>query len=120
MSKAPGLAGGLKRALAATGETPEAAQAAPAPAADEAPPAPLRRQRGGRRAKTDTSVIAVARVDKKAVVGYFHPDVNKWLRGEALEEDTTLQRVMFDCINMRRKAKRLDPFPDTYESPDGT
>jgi hypothetical protein len=64
------------------------------------------------------SGAAAARADKKAVVGYYHPDVNKWLRGKALEQDTTLQRVVFDFINMGRKADKLPPFPDTYEKPD--
>ena len=87
--------------------------------ATEATP-PVKRQRGGRKAKAPTPTTAAVRRDKKAVVGYFHPEVNKWLRQRALEEDTTLQRVMFECINLRRKTERLPAFPDEYESPDGT
>ena len=121
MSKTPAFAG-LKTKLASVAagasEPPEGAtspEATPAAAVTE----PRQRQRGGRRAKAETTTTAAARADKKAVVGYFHPDVNKWLRGKALAQDSTLQRVMFDLINAGRKADKLPPFPDEYESPDG-
>ena len=120
MSKAPAFAG-LKTKLAsqAAAEAEPPTPAAPGPAAEQPTAAPRARQRGGRRAKAETTTTAAARVDKKAVVGYFHPDVNKWLRGKALAQDSTLQRVMFDLINMGRQADKLPAFPDEYESPDG-
>ncbi len=120
MSKAPAFAG-LKKAIAIhdEGAAGAASEAATLPPSERAAAAPRARQRGGRRARAETTTTAAARVDKKAVVGYFHPDVNKWLRGKALAEDSTLQRVLFDLINMGRKADKLSPFPEEYESPDG-
>ncbi len=120
MSKTPQFAG-LKKAITTQDDTAEdgAPQGAAPPEPERLALAPRARQRGGRKARAETATTAAARVDKKAVVGYFHPDVNKWLRGKALAQDSTLQRVMFDLINMGRKADKLPPFPDEYESPDG-
>jgi hypothetical protein len=108
MSKAPSF-GGLKRAITAT----EAEAPAPAPVA-EATAAPRRKQRGGRKALPEGSGIAAARADKKAVVGYYPPEVSKVLRTEALRRDMTLQMIVLECINLYCAKHHLPVFPESF------
>lgn len=45
------------------------------------------------------SNIAPSRVNKKAVTGFFEPEVSKQLKLLAIEQETTLQALLVDAIN---------------------
>jgi len=43
--------------------------------------------------------IRPSRQDKKAIIGYFHPNVSKQLRQMALDEDTSIQDLLREALN---------------------
>jgi hypothetical protein len=75
-----------------------AAKAAPAPAA-----APTS-------APTTTSTKAKAREGKKAIVGYFSEDMSRQLRMLAIEENTTVQALVGEGLDMLLRARGKHPF----------
>lgn len=75
-----------------------AAKAAPAPAA-----APTS-------APTTTSTKAKAREGKKAIVGYFSEDMSRQLRVLAIEENTTVQALVGEGLDMLLRARGKHPF----------
>lgn len=56
------------------------------------------------------SARAKAREGKKAVVGYFSPGVNRALRGLAADEDTTVQALLGEAIDLLMRARSRHPF----------
>ena len=74
-----------------------AAKAAPAPAA-----APT--------SAPTTSTKAKAREGKKAIVGYFSEDMSRQLRMLAIEENTTVQALVGEGLDMLLRARGKHPF----------
>lgn len=75
-----------------------AAKAAPAPTA-----APTS-------APTTTSTKAKAREGKKAIVGYFSEDMSRQLRMLSIEENTTVQALVGEGLDMLLRARGKHPF----------
>jgi hypothetical protein len=88
-----GRLSGLKASLKADREQPPAA-AAP-PREEEAP-------RKSTRAK--------ARENKRAVVGYFSPELQRTLNVMAVERDTTLQAILGEAIDLWLREQGKHPF----------
>lgn len=57
-----------------------------------------------------TGSRAKAREGKKAVVGYFSPSVNRALRSVAADEDTTVQALLGEAIDLLMRARGRHPF----------
>ena len=53
---------------------------------------------------------AKAREGKKAVVGYFSAGVSRALRGLAANEDTTVQALLGEAIDLLMRARNRHPF----------
>jgi hypothetical protein len=47
---------------------------------------------------------------KKAVIAYFRPDVNNTLRHIAINENTTMQALVGEAINLLVTKRGLPPF----------
>ena len=88
-----GRLSGLKASLKAEREPPKNAEAAPI--ADEAP-------RKSTRAK--------ARENKRAVVGYYSPELQRTLNIMATERDTTLQAILGEAIDLWLREQGKHPF----------
>lgn len=73
------------------------AKAAPAPADEIAADAPA-------------STKAKAREGKKAIVGYFSEDMSRQLRVMAIEENTTVQALVGEALDMLMRARAKHPF----------
>ncbi len=59
-----------------------------------------------------TSTRAKARVGKKAIVGYYAPEISEQLRSVAEGEGRTMQAALGDALNMlfdSRGMKTFDP-----------
>jgi hypothetical protein len=89
-----GRLSGLKDALKAERQPPRR-EAAPTEAAPVPSP-------GSTRAK--------ARVGKRALVGYFSPELSRTLNMMALERDTTLQAILGEAIDLWLRENGKHPF----------
>ena len=85
-----GRLSGLKASLKADREPPKKAEAA-----EEAP-------RKSTRAK--------ARENKRAVVGYYSPELQRTLNVMAVERDTTLQAILGEAIDLWLREQGKHPF----------
>lgn len=74
-----------------------AAKAAPTPTVEAA-------------AVESASTKAKARVGKKAIVGYFSEDMSRQIRVMAIEENTTVQALVGEAIDMLMRARGRHPF----------
>jgi hypothetical protein len=88
-----GRLSGLKNAMKAERQPQQ--QAAPA-AAEPARPA--------------TSTRAKARIGKRAIVGYFTPELARTLNGLANDRDTTLQAILGEAIDLWLRENGKHPF----------
>jgi hypothetical protein len=88
-----GRLSGLKDAIKAEREPPKKA---PAPPEEPARPA--------------TSSRAKARIGKRAVVGYFSPELARTLNGMANDRDTTLQAILGEAIDLWLRENGKHPF----------
>ena len=88
-----GRLSGLKASLKADRDPPPAAAA---PANEDPPP------RKSTRAK--------ARENKRAVVGYFSPELQRALNVLAVERDTTLQAILGEAIDLWLRQEGKHPF----------
>jgi hypothetical protein len=61
-------------------------------------------------APTPTSSKAKARVGKRAVVGYFSPELSKLLNVMATERDMTLQAILGEAIDLWLREQGKHPF----------
>ena len=50
------------------------------------------------------------RQGKKALIAYFSPDVSKGLRQLALDEDTTMQALLGEAVDMLMRDRGKHPF----------
>ena len=57
-----------------------------------------------------TSTKAKAREGKKAIVGYFSADMSRQLRVMAIEEETTVQALVGEAIDLLMRARGKHPF----------
>jgi hypothetical protein len=57
-----------------------------------------------------TSTRAKAREGKRAVVGYFSPDLQRTLNIMATERDTTLQAILGEAIDLWLREQGRHPF----------
>src|ERR1700755_96006 len=57
-----------------------------------------------------TSTRAKARVGKRALVGYFSPELSRTLNMMATERDTTLQAVLGEAIDLWLRENGKHPF----------
>ncbi len=87
-----GRLSGLKEALKAKREPPR----------EQAPPTEPDQPRVSTRAK--------ARVGKRAVVGYFSPELARTLNVMATERDTTLQAILGEAIDVWLREQGKHPF----------
>jgi len=87
-----GRLSGLKDALKAERQPPKKEIATPEPT-------PAR-----------TSTRAKARVGKRAVVGYFSPELARMLNVMATERDTTLQAILGEAIDLWLREQGKHPF----------
>ena len=88
-----GRLSGLKDAIKAEREPPKKA---PAPLEESARPA--------------TGTRAKARIGKRAVVGYFSPELARTLNGMANDRDTTLQAILGEAIDLWLRENGKHPF----------
>ena len=61
-------------------------------------------------AATATSSRPKAREGKKAIVGYFSEDMSRQFRMLAVEEDTTVQALIGEALDMLLRARGKHPF----------
>lgn len=61
-------------------------------------------------AEARTSTKAKAREGKKAVVGYFSEDMSRQLRMLAIEDNTTVQGLVGEALDLLMRAKGKHPF----------
>lgn len=57
-----------------------------------------------------TSTRAKARDGKRAIVGYFTEDMSRQLRVMAIEEDTTVQALVGEALDLLMRARGKHPF----------
>ena len=57
-----------------------------------------------------TSTRAKARIGKRAVVGYFSPELARTLNGLANDRDTTLQAILGEAIDLWLRENGKHPF----------
>jgi hypothetical protein len=88
-----GRLSGLKDAIKAEREPPKKT------------PAPLKES-----AQLATSTRAKARIGKRAVVGYFSPELARTLNGLANDRDTTLQAILGEAIDLWLRENGKHPF----------
>ena len=74
------------------------------PTKAESPPTPEQT------APIRTSTRAKARVGKRAVVGYFSPELARMLNVMATERDTTLQAILGEAIDLWLREQGRHPF----------
>ena len=60
--------------------------------------------------ETITSTKAKAREGKKAIVGYFSADMSRQLRMMAVEEETTVQALVGEALDLLLRARGKRPF----------
>lgn len=84
---------GLQGTMAAKG----AAKVVPAPVEADSTAAPA-------------STKAKAREGKKAIVGYFSEDMSRQFRMLAIEENTTVQSLIGEALDMLLRARGKHPF----------
>lgn len=77
------------------------AQPAPTAAPSRAPKADAGEGRAARPARKPTTDTAAppSRVGKKALIGYFDPDVSKQLKQLALDQDSSIQELLREALN---------------------
>jgi hypothetical protein len=88
-----GRLSGLKDAIKAEREPPQKATTAPEEPARQA-----------------TSTRAKARFGKRAIVGYFSPELSRTLNGLANDRDTTLQAILGEAIDLWLRENNKHPF----------
>jgi hypothetical protein len=60
---------------------------------------------------------ATSRKGAKHIGGYFDPDVSKQLRALALSEDTTVQALLAESLNILFQSRRLPTIAQAGETP---
>jgi hypothetical protein len=88
-----GRLSGLKDAIKAEREPPKKTPVAPEESARPA-----------------TGTRAKARIGKRAVVGYFSPELARTLNGMANDRDTTLQAILGEAIDLWLRENGKHPF----------
>ena len=105
MSKRPGLGAGLREEMKH--------DSAPLVAAPSLLKAPAGRPRGqqeeGRGAARPRSMLATGE-QRKSVTAYFRPGVSKWLRELAAREETTVNALVGEALDLLRRARGEHPF----------
>ena len=91
-----GRLAGLKGELKARREPPRRENPEAAPSAPE----PI----------TAGSTRAKARIGKRALVGYFSPELSRTLNVMATERDTTLQAILGEAIDLWLREQGKHPF----------
>jgi hypothetical protein len=61
-------------------------------------------------ARPATSTRAKARLGKRAIVGYFSPELSRTLNGLANDRDTTLQAILGEAIDLWLRENGKHPF----------
>lgn len=56
------------------------------------------------------STRAKARIGKRAIVGYFSPELSRTLNGIAIDRDTTLQAILGEAIDLWLRENGKHPF----------
>ncbi len=105
MSKRPGLGAGLREEMKL-----EAAPPVATPSLLKAPVGRPRVQEGeGRGSPRPRSMLANGE-QRKAVTAYFKPGVSKWLRELAAREETTVNALVGEALDLLRRARDEHPF----------
>jgi hypothetical protein len=105
MSKRASLGAGL-RAEMEQGMPPPVAAASVLQAPSGRPKAAEGQGRGVVRPR---SVLATGE-QRKSVTAYFRPGVSKWLKETALREDTTVNALVGEALDLLRRARGEHPF----------
>ena len=92
MTKTPTLAAAL-----------ETFERSPAPAPDTPDPVLVNRQPG--KTRTGSTMQAPSRRGKKTLIGYFDPSVSKQLKQLALEEDSSVQSLLGEALDLLFQAR---------------
>jgi hypothetical protein len=61
-------------------------------------------------AASNSSTRAKARIGKRALVGYFSPELSRTLNMMATERDTTLQAILGEAIDLWLRENGKHPF----------
>jgi hypothetical protein len=106
MSKKPGLGAGLRA------EMEQGITASP-PIAEPSfmrakPGRPVQNEGEGRGVRPRAVLASGER--RKAVVSYLHPDVSLWLKQLAATEETTVNALVGEALDLLRRARGEHPF----------
>ncbi len=105
MSKRPGLGAGLREEMKLETVPPVAT-----PSLLKAPIGRPQAENGeGREGRRPRSVLANGE-QRKAVTAYFKPTVSRWLKETALREDTTVNALVGEAIDLLCRARGAHPF----------
>ena len=105
MSKKPGLGAGLRAEM----EQGTPALIAEAPSLLRARPGRPANSEGEGRGVRPRAMLASGE-RRKAVVSYLHPDVSLWLKQLAAREETTVNALVGEALDLLRRARGEHPF----------
>ena len=105
MSKRPGLGAGLREEMKQESAPPVAAPSV-LKAAVGRPRAAEGAGRGGGRPRS----VRATGEQRKSVTAYFRPGVSKWLRELAAREETTVNALVGEALDLLRRARGEHPF----------
>jgi hypothetical protein len=104
MSKKPGLGAGLRAEMAQGSIAPVAE-----PSFMRAKPGRPPQSEGEGRSVRPRAVLASGE-RRKAVVSYLHPDVSLWLKQVAAREETTVNALVGEALDLLRRSRGEHPF----------
>ena len=104
MSKKPGLGAGLRAEMEQRTAAPVAE-----PSFLRAKPGRPAKAEGEGRGLRPRAVLASGE-RRKAVVSYLHPDVSVWLKQLAAREETTVNALVGEALDLLRRARGEHPF----------
>ncbi len=104
MNKKPGLGAGLRAEMAQRAATPTAE-----PSFMRAKPGRPTQPEGEGRGVRPRAVLASGE-RRKAIVSYLHPDVSLWLKQVAAKEETTVNALVGEALDLLRRARGEHPF----------
>ena len=105
MSKRPGLGAGLREEMKLDSAPPVVA-----PSLLQAKAGRPRVPEGEGRGITRPRSVLATGEQRKSVTAYFKPGVSKWLRELAAREETTVNALIGEALDLLRRARGEHPF----------